>query len=191
MPFETAPRTGCTFHAVIVAAGQGMRVGGAIPKQYRPLAGIPVLRRTIDQFRAHPGLGKIVVVIGDGQEALCAPSVQGLSDILLQQGGKTRQESVFRGLQALANVVSEGELVLVHDAARPFINNALIDRVLMATQQTGAAIPALPVIDTLKQSQNGNGIKTGIVSRTNTPGISPGRHLRPAPRRTEWTGSDR
>ncbi|HBM13245.1 MAG TPA: bifunctional 2-C-methyl-D-erythritol 4-phosphate cytidylyltransferase/2-C-methyl-D-erythritol 2,4-cyclodiphosphate synthase, partial [Rhodospirillaceae bacterium] len=105
-----------------------------------------------------PGLVKIVVVIGDGQEALCAPSVQGLSDILLQQGGKTRQESVFRGLQALANVVSEGELVLVHDAARPFINNALIDRVLMATQQTGAAIPALPVIDTLKQSQNGQTI---------------------------------
>jgi len=147
---------------VIVAAGQGLRVGGTIPKQYRPLAGVPVLRRTIDQFRTHPGLGKIIVVIGEGQEALCAQSLQGLSDILLQQGGKTRQNSVFRGLQALSNVVSEGELVLIHDAARPFISNALIDRVLMATQKAGAAIPALPVIDTLKQSQNGQTIQATV-----------------------------
>ncbi|WP_420723976.1 bifunctional 2-C-methyl-D-erythritol 4-phosphate cytidylyltransferase/2-C-methyl-D-erythritol 2,4-cyclodiphosphate synthase [Hwanghaeella sp. LZ110] len=162
MPSETAPRADCTFHAVIVAAGQGLRVGGTIPKQYRPLAGVPVLRRTIDQFRTHPGLGKIIVVIGEGQEALCAQSLQGLSDILLQQGGKTRQNSVFRGLQALSNVVSEGELVLIHDAARPFISNALIDRVLMATQKAGAAIPALPVIDTLKQSQNGQTIQATV-----------------------------
>tara|TARA_R110000772_G_scaffold32506_6_gene79509 strand:+ start:342 stop:1502 length:1161 start_codon:yes stop_codon:yes gene_type:complete len=147
---------------VIVAAGQGLRVGGTLPKQYRPLAGVPVLRRTIDQFRTHPGLGKIIVVIGEGQEALCAQSLAGLPDIQIQHGGNTRQSSVLKGLEALSHVMFPSNLVLIHDAARPFVSHSLMDRVIAATVQVGAAIPALPVIDTLKQSQNGQTIQATV-----------------------------
>jgi len=132
------------------------------PSSIAPLAGVPVLRRTIDQFRTHPGLGKIIVVIGEGQEALCAQSLAGLPDIQIQHGGNTRQSSVLKGLEALSHVMFPSNLVLIHDAARPFVSHSLMDRVIAATVQVGAAIPALPVIDTLKQSQNGQTIQATV-----------------------------
>ncbi|MDF1748504.1 MAG: bifunctional 2-C-methyl-D-erythritol 4-phosphate cytidylyltransferase/2-C-methyl-D-erythritol 2,4-cyclodiphosphate synthase, partial [Alphaproteobacteria bacterium] len=113
-------------------------------------------------FRTHPGLGQIVVVIGAGQDDLCAEALFGVSDILIQQGGPTRQISVFKGLKALSEVVSPTDIVLIHDAARPFVSIPLIDRVIAATEKESAAIPGLPVIDTLKLAPEGAQIEATV-----------------------------
>ena len=134
---------------LIVSAGKGERLGGGKPKQYRPLLGIPVLRRTIRAFQALPDVA-IQVVIGadhaaDYQEAagdLCLPSAV--------TGGATRQESVRLGLEAMA--AAAPDYVLIHDAARPLVTQDLIGRVI-AGLETGAdsAIPMVAVADTLRR----------------------------------------
>ncbi len=135
--------------AVIVAAGRGARARtGDVPKQFRPVGGEAVLRRCLSAF-AGCGLVHIIQpVIRPGDEALFRESAEGLATMEPVNGGATRQDSVRAGLEALA--ARAPDIVLIHDAARPFATKALIARAIEAAQETGAAIPGLAVTDTIK-----------------------------------------
>jgi 2-C-methyl-D-erythritol 4-phosphate cytidylyltransferase/2-C-methyl-D-erythritol 2,4-cyclodiphosphate synthase len=140
--------------ALIVAAGRGQRFGGRLPKQYRPLAGRPVLRHSIDAFRRHPAVGDVAVAIhGDDRDAYDA-ATRGLALLPPILGGASRQDTVRRGLEAL--VPYRPRLVLIHDAARPLLPRAVIDRVLDALVDHVGAIAALPVTDSLKRDVDGS-----------------------------------
>jgi len=139
--------------ALIVAAGNGERAGGAVPKQYRLVAGVPLLRRTAGLFARAPDISAIQIVIGPGQTEQAASALNGLPHLALVAGGKTRQESVRNGLEALE--AQAPDYVLIQDAARPFVSPVLIER-LVSALKSGAdcAIPLLPVADTLKLERN-------------------------------------
>ncbi|WP_245973890.1 bifunctional 2-C-methyl-D-erythritol 4-phosphate cytidylyltransferase/2-C-methyl-D-erythritol 2,4-cyclodiphosphate synthase [Bosea caraganae] len=152
MPTETKIET-LPVAALIVAAGRGLRAGGETPKQYRELAGSPVLRQALAPFLAEAAISQIITVIGAGDDALYAQSVGAIADARLAapvSGGETRQDSVRLGLQALSGSGFDG-IVLIHDAARPFVSSALIGRALAAARIEVAAIPALAVTDTIKR----------------------------------------
>lgn len=146
--------TGAPVAALLVAAGRGLRAGAGEPKQYRLVDGVPVLARALAPFLVEPAIGRVVVVIGEDDEARYANAVAGIDDDRLAAptpGGATRQDSVRRGLLALAREGFDG-IVLVHDAARPFVSQALIGAAIGALGDSGlAAIPALPVTDTVKR----------------------------------------
>ncbi|MFE0754325.1 bifunctional 2-C-methyl-D-erythritol 4-phosphate cytidylyltransferase/2-C-methyl-D-erythritol 2,4-cyclodiphosphate synthase [Inquilinus sp. NPDC058860] len=148
--------------AVIVAAGTGERFGGSLPKQYRPLAGSSVLRRSVEAFRASGRFDDIVVVIRDEHRALYEAATEGLGLPEPVAGGATRQDSVRAALEWL--VPRAPDLVLVHDAARPLVDRATIDRVLDALAEAEAAIAAVPVVDTIKRAESG--IAAGTVDRS-------------------------
>jgi 2-C-methyl-D-erythritol 4-phosphate cytidylyltransferase/2-C-methyl-D-erythritol 2,4-cyclodiphosphate synthase len=133
-----------TVTALIVAAGKGERLGGDIPKQYRPIGGKPVVRWAVEALAGHPSVDKVRVVVGAGQEAIANTLLEGLPVGNLIRGGAERSDSVLNGLQA----IGEGA-VLVHDAARPFCPPAVIDRLLGALGDSDGAVPVLPVADTL------------------------------------------
>lgn len=136
--------------AVIVAGGRGVRAGGGLPKQYRRLAGQPVLRRTVAAFADHGRVASVQVVIHPDDRALYEQAVAGLDVRTPVFGGDARQASVLAGLEALADAAPT--VVLIHDAARAFVSAAVIDGVIDAVLATGdGAIPALPVTDTLKR----------------------------------------
>jgi 2-C-methyl-D-erythritol 4-phosphate cytidylyltransferase / 2-C-methyl-D-erythritol 2,4-cyclodiphosphate synthase len=130
--------------ALIVAAGQGVRSGGEVPKQYRRIGGRAVLAHAIDALAAHPAIDSVQIVIGAGQEALYAEAIGNRALPAPVTGGATRRDSVIAGLNAI-----DAEIVLIHDAARPFLPAAVIDRLLAALEMNDGAIPALPVADTL------------------------------------------
>lgn len=164
-----------SIFAVIVAAGRGRRAengtsGGdwepsAIPKQYRPVAGVPLLARSIAAFADHPAVDGVQVVIHEEDRATYEAVVAPFSGALLPAvgGGVTRQASVRAGLEALEQ--AGPEKVLIHDAARPFADAALIERVVDALQTHRGALPCVAVTDTLKRSENG--IITGTLDRKN------------------------
>jgi 2-C-methyl-D-erythritol 4-phosphate cytidylyltransferase/2-C-methyl-D-erythritol 2,4-cyclodiphosphate synthase len=133
--------------AVVVAGGRGTRVGGDVPKQYRCVGGMAVIRRTLMAFTAHPDIDAVQPVIHPDDESRFAAAAAGLSVLRPTHGGTTRQASVHAGLEALADRAPD--IVLVHDAARPFASAALLDRAI-AAGRTGAAIPGLAVSDTVK-----------------------------------------
>jgi 2-C-methyl-D-erythritol 4-phosphate cytidylyltransferase/2-C-methyl-D-erythritol 2,4-cyclodiphosphate synthase len=140
-------------YALIVAAGRGSRFGGALPKQYLRLGGSLVLRHAVAAFATHPRIGGVQVVIREEDRGIFDEAVAGLAVLPPVPGGAERQDSVRLGLEALAP--HDPELVLIHDGARPFPDPALIDRVLDALDQAQAAIPALPLGDTLKRVADG------------------------------------
>lgn len=159
-----------TVVALIVAAGSGSRMGGDLPKQYRKLGGIPVLRVAVEALRNHPAITAVRVVIGEGQQSLAAEALEGLDIGTPIIGGTTRQESVRRGLEAL--VESAPDLVLLHDAARPFCPPDVIDRLLKALQTNSAAVPALPAADTLMRGKGkhlGDTVDRTHLNRIQTP----------------------
>jgi len=137
-----------TVTALIVAAGKGERLGGDMPKQYRPIGGKPVLRWAVEALAGHAAIDQVCVVIGEGQQRLAEDAVRGLEVASLIRGGAERSDSVMNGLQA----IGEGS-VLVHDAARPFCPPAVIDRLLGALDGSDGAVPVLPVADTLAQGE--------------------------------------
>ncbi|WP_413993527.1 bifunctional 2-C-methyl-D-erythritol 4-phosphate cytidylyltransferase/2-C-methyl-D-erythritol 2,4-cyclodiphosphate synthase [Labrys okinawensis] len=136
--------------ALIVAAGRGSRVGGSLPKQYRLLGGQSVLARTLSLFEHHPDIDSITTVIGLGDEPLFQASAKGISKLTSSvTGGSTRQASCLAGLKALR--AEKPDIVLLHDAARPFATPDLITRAIEAAQRHEAAVPGLAVTDTIKQ----------------------------------------
>ena len=134
--------------AVLVAAGRGLRAGGGGPKQYRSIGGRPVIYRAMESFSRHADVFAVQPVVNPDDSAMFTAAVAGLSHEPPTNGGATRQASVLAGLEALAR--HKPDIVLIHDAARPFVSQALISRAIEAARRTGAAIPAIPVTDTIK-----------------------------------------
>jgi len=135
--------------AVVVAAGRGERAGGELPKQYRDIAGEPMIRPTLRAFLDHARIDVVQPVIHPGDESIYRIATAGLQKLAAPvAGGATRQASVRAGLEALAS--SGPELVLIHDAARPFLTGALIDRAIAAATAAGAAVPGIVIADTVK-----------------------------------------
>jgi 2-C-methyl-D-erythritol 4-phosphate cytidylyltransferase/2-C-methyl-D-erythritol 2,4-cyclodiphosphate synthase len=135
--------------AVIVAAGRGTRAGSALPKQFRQIGGEIMLSRTLSLFAEHAEVSLVQAVIHPDDLELYRGIVQDNAVLLPQTfGAATRQASVRAGLEALE--AHKPDIVLIHDAARPFASAQLVARAIAAAQTTGAAIPALPVTDTVK-----------------------------------------
>jgi 2-C-methyl-D-erythritol 4-phosphate cytidylyltransferase len=137
--------------ALIPAGGTGTRVGSRTPKQFLALGGVSILAATVRHFARHPGVGAIVVAVPAAHVDRARRALRGLprrAAITVVPGGPTRQESVWLALQAAPAVA---EIVLVHDAVRPFITRALIDAVVDAARDGGAAICALPIVETVKR----------------------------------------
>ena len=144
------PRPASTTAAVIVAAGQGLRAGQAIPKQFAQWRGQPVVRHSTATMAA-AGIAPIIVAIPPGAEPIAAAALLGLPGVRLITGGATRQDSVRLALEALA--ADAPDRVLIHDAARPEVPLAVLDRLSCALDLGEAAIPVLPVVDSLARAQ--------------------------------------
>ncbi|MEZ5895877.1 MAG: bifunctional 2-C-methyl-D-erythritol 4-phosphate cytidylyltransferase/2-C-methyl-D-erythritol 2,4-cyclodiphosphate synthase [Parvularculaceae bacterium] len=145
-----------TATAIIVAAGRGARAGAGGPKQYRLLAGKAVLARTVDAFLSHPEIARVRVIIHRDDDDLYREAMAALLDhprlLAPVYGGAERQDSVRLGLESLS--ADAPDVVLIHDAARPFIDAATISRVIAGARAHGGAIAALPVFDTIKRAKN-------------------------------------
>ena len=148
-----------TVTALIVAAGTGERLGGGVPKQFRPLAGKAVLRWAVEPFLKHSAVRDVRVVVGPGQEQIAAEVLNGVDVGPFITGGAERADSVRAGLQAIAT-----DAVLVHDAARPFCPAGVIDRLVASLEFHDGAAPVLPVGDTL--ARGGESIDE-LVDRSN------------------------
>jgi 2-C-methyl-D-erythritol 4-phosphate cytidylyltransferase/2-C-methyl-D-erythritol 2,4-cyclodiphosphate synthase len=141
----TLPRSA----AILVAAGRGLRAGSGGPKQYRVIGGQTVIFRAMEPFCSHPQVFAVQPVLNSYDTVVFNEAVSALRYQPPAHGGTTRQASVHAGLEALASV--KPDVVLIHDAARPFVSAALISRAIEAALRTGAAIPAIPIADTVKQ----------------------------------------
>ena len=146
--------------AVIVAAGRGTRAArGDLPKQFRRIGGETMLRRSLLMLLEHPMLGRVQPVIHPEDAAHYRSSTVGIAALEPVFGGATRQASVRAGLEALS--AKPPDIVLIHDAARPFATPDLVSRAIAATAATGAAIPTLSVTDTVKSVD-----AAGLVDKT-------------------------
>jgi 2-C-methyl-D-erythritol 4-phosphate cytidylyltransferase len=142
-----------TATAVLLAAGTGARLGGDTPKAFRALAGRPILLRTLDRLFAATSVASVIAVVGPDEIERCEALIR--SDYFMRQGrwslqvgGATRQQSAKLGLE---RVPDESALVILHDAARPFVSPTLIDRCVEAAADKGAVTVGLPVRDTIKE----------------------------------------
>ncbi len=136
--------------ALVVAAGRGTRLDGGLPKQYLRLGGKPLLRHALETLRAHRGLDGVRVVLHPDDRPLYDAATDGLDLLPPVPGGAARQDSARLGLESLVGL-APGR-VLIHDAARPFVDHTMLDRVLAALDEADGAIPALPVNDTVKRA---------------------------------------
>jgi len=138
--------------AVIVAAGQGLRMGSAKPKQFLPLGGKSILVHTLEMFLSCSDISPIILVVAKEDcaaiHSLLSPLHPSHTRIEVVTGGSCRQASVFNGLQAID--AREG-IVLIHDGVRPLVSKGLIEACIQGARQWGACIPALAVSDTLKR----------------------------------------
>ncbi|MBX7496124.1 bifunctional 2-C-methyl-D-erythritol 4-phosphate cytidylyltransferase/2-C-methyl-D-erythritol 2,4-cyclodiphosphate synthase [Qipengyuania sp. 6B39] len=138
------------FAAIVVAAGKGLRAGQPLPKQFAPWRGKPVLRHSVETLLA-AGASPLIVVIPQNGEAAAAEALRGLGEYTTVTGGETRQQSVAKGLEAIETAA----FVLIHDAARPNLPLAVIERLLEALDNQAGAIPVLPVADSLALEKEG------------------------------------
>ncbi len=135
-------------YAIIVAGGTGRRMGSAVPKQFLPLSGRPILDWTLSAFVRSDRVDGIVLVLPAGtDEDESAPYRDLRKVVAVVEGGEERQDSVYEGLVA---VPASAEIVLVHDAVRPFVSDGLIARCVDLAREQGAAVPVTPVRDTVK-----------------------------------------
>ena len=161
MPVKILGKTPRTI-ALVVAAGRGRRLGAETPKQYVPLAGHALLFHAAAALPRHPRVDRVRVVIGAGDRPLHDRALASLDLLDPVVGGDSRQDSVRLGLESLEAL--SPDRVLIHDAARPALDAALVDRVLDALDAAPGAIPALPVTDSLKRVAEDGRIK-GAVER--------------------------
>ena len=134
--------------AILVAAGRGLRAGAGGPKQYREIGGQTVIYRAMEAFCRHPQVFAVQPVVNPDDAAIFNAAVSGLRHAPPASGGATRQASVHAGLEALAS--EKPDIVLIHDAARPFVTAAVISRAIEAAGRSGAAVPTVAVTDTIK-----------------------------------------
>jgi 2-C-methyl-D-erythritol 4-phosphate cytidylyltransferase len=132
---------------ILAAAGSGSRFGSTVPKQFLPLDGVPVYLRSLEPFESQVSQAVVVVPPDWKQRVSCETRTLWAGRVSVQAGGDQRQDSVKRGLAALPSV----DIVLVHDAARPFVTTDLIQRVIDETRRSGACIPGLAVSQTVKE----------------------------------------
>lgn len=143
--------------AVVVAAGTASRMGG-IDKMMEPLAGVPVILRTVRVFQECDAIREIVIVTREDLILPITNLVHGIEKVrAVVAGGDSRQESVNLGLNALSEKV---KLVAIHDGARPLVTTQLIDKIVRAADTYGAAAPFIPVKDTIKEVKGGVVVKT-------------------------------
>lgn len=134
--------------AIIVAAGRGLRAGGGVPKQYRPIGGVPVLERTFDRFLDHDRIDHVMVVISDqDRDRFNQLDLPASEKLRVCPGGATRTASVRAGLEALRGFAPDA--VMIHDAARPFISDQQLDALADALEIHDAVMPALQIADAL------------------------------------------
>src|SRR3984893_153252 len=143
--------------AIIVAAGRGLRAGSGGPKQYRSIGGRTVIFRAMEPFCRHPQIFAVQPVLNPDDTAVFKDAVRELQHEPPANGGATRQVSVHAGLEALAS--QKPDVGLIHDATRPFVSAALISRAIEAAGRTGAAVPAIPVTDTIKLIDSGGNVE--------------------------------
>ncbi len=141
--------------AIIVAAGEGRRFGSA--KQFALLKGRPVLDRSLAGFEAHPEVDEIVLVLRDEEGGVEYRKRYGKVSAVVR-GGARRQDSVARGLEGVH--CRPADIVLVHDGVRPLVGREVISRVIAKARESGAAIPAVPVDDTIKETAAGTVVRT-------------------------------
>ena len=146
--------------ALIVAAGRGHRFGGEMPKQYRMLAGRPLLRYCAEAFARHPKIDAVRVIIHPDDRALYDAAVEGLDLLPPVHGGKERQDSARLGLESLAEM--KPDHVVIHDAARPFPDEALVTRTIDALAKSAGAVASVPVNDTLKRAGADNAVAATV-----------------------------
>ena len=146
--------------AIVVAAGQGVRAGGDLPKQFRRIGGDTLLQRALSAFTGVPAVSLVQPVIRLDDLAFVRTLTEGMNILPPVSGGATRQASVRAGLEALEP--QKPDIVLIHDAARPFASSELIARAIEAVEKTGAAIPGLPVTDTVKHIDRTGTIETTL-----------------------------
>lgn len=149
---------------VVVAAGRGTRAGGDKPKQFRPIGGNPMLRRTLAMLAQHPMIAAVQPVIHPDDRELFRQAASDIATLPPAFGGATRQASVRAGLEAVKGC--NPSLVLVHDAARPFATPALVSRAIDAARASGAAVPGVPVSDTVKRIDTGGKVAETINRNT-------------------------
>lgn len=160
---------------VILAAGKGERTGGEELKQFRWIAGKPMLLHSVQLFQARPDVAMVVCVLpreyaGDPPPWLFQSDTDRL---LISVGGKERGDSVVNGMQDLPDGI---EIVVIHDAARPFVTESTVDRVIAAARSGTGAIAALPVVDTIKRVEKGRIVETldrSTLWRAQTPQAFP------------------
>lgn len=155
-----------TTIALIVAAGSGSRMGSEIPKQFRPIMGRAVLAHAVDSLASHPAIDAVRVVVGEGQQQLAREALgdRDVGELII--GGVERADSVRAGMEAI-----EADVILVHDAARPFCPHDVIDRLLAALEEAEGAVPVLPVADTLARAESllGEIVDRSQLVRVQTP----------------------
>lgn len=150
--------------AIIVAAGEGKRFGGGLPKQFAEILGKPVLIHTIERFEKSPAIDEIVLVLAEGELRMFSDDLAGhdlrkVSSVVA--GGATRAESVLNGLSAVRG--EESSIIAIHDGARPVVSQKDIAAVIAAANEYGAACLVAPVTDTVKQVTEG--VIKGTVDR--------------------------
>jgi 2-C-methyl-D-erythritol 4-phosphate cytidylyltransferase/2-C-methyl-D-erythritol 2,4-cyclodiphosphate synthase len=164
----SAPAPSPSTAAVVVAAGQGLRAGQPVPKQFAQWRGKPVVRHSVEALE-RAGVAPIVVVVAPGADGLARAALAGLG-VRVVTGGVTRQQSVRNGLEALA--AEAPDRVLIHDAARPLLSADVIARLQAALSEHEAAIPALPVVDSLAHASGvmmGDPADRAALRRVQTP----------------------
>lgn len=133
--------------AVVLASGSGVRLGGDVPKQFLLLGGKPVFLHSLETFDRHPRIDRIVLVCHPDWMEKARASMAGLkTPWTVVAGGATRMESGWNGVRSLP---AETKIVLIHDAARPFVRHETITALIESTERHGAAVPAIPTADTL------------------------------------------
>ncbi len=142
--------------AIIAAGGRGSRLGGAQPKQLQMLAGVPILKRTVDAFLHGYAFDEVVVAL---PSELAADPPSYLDSVIVVEGGERRQDSVANAFRAVA---PSSQIIVIHDAARPLVSSALIERTIDAASKHGAAIAALPARDTVKRTDQSRMIRGTI-----------------------------
>lgn len=137
---------------VVPAAGRGTRVGGDCPKQYLPLAGRPLVLHTLERLAAHPRIVGLMVVLAAADERWPGIGRMGGKPVMIATGGGERADSVLAGLRALPPEVGHDDFVLVHDAARPCVRAADIERLVEVGSAAGGGLLGAPLRDTLKRA---------------------------------------
>lgn len=159
---EPIPRQAPLVVALVPAAGRGLRMGGSVPKQFLSLGGEPLIIQSLRMLQAAPAVDRIILAVPLADVEYCEREIvsgHGFTKVMkVVVGGVERQDSVRC---ALDQVPSDTEIVLIHDAVRPFVTLRMIDEVVAAARKEGAAIIALPMRDTVKQVR-----ADGVIERT-------------------------